>query len=36
MVNEIMKQYFDSSLSSKGCSRVAQLPKGALIEADGF
>ena len=36
MVNEIMKQYFDSPYAARAAVGVAQLPKGALIEADGF
>lgn len=36
MVNEIMKQYFDSPYPARAAVGVAQLPKGALIEADGF
>jgi len=36
MVNEIMEQYFDSHYPSRAAVGVAQLPKGALIEADGF
>jgi reactive intermediate/imine deaminase len=36
MVNEIMEQYFDSSYPARAAVGVAQLPKGALIEADGF
>ena len=36
MVNEIMEQYFDSPYPARAAVGVAQLPKGALIEADGF
>ena len=36
MVNEIMEQYFDSPYPARAAVEVAQLPKGALIEADGF
>ena len=35
-VNEIMEQYFDSPYPARAAVGVAQLPKGALIEADGF
>ena len=36
MVNETMEQYFDSPYPARAAVGVAQLPKGALIEADGF
>ena len=36
MANEIMQQYFDSPYPARAAVGVAQLPKGALIEADGF
>ena len=36
MVNEIMEQYFDLPYPARAAVGVAQLPKGALIEADGF
>ena len=36
MVNEIMEQYFDSPYPARAAVGVAQLPKWALIEADGF
>ena len=36
MVNEIMEKYFDSPYPARAAVGVAQLPKGALIEADGF
>ena len=36
MVNEIMEQYFDSPYPARAAVGVAKLPKGALIEADGF
>ena len=36
MVNEIMEQYFESPYPARAAVGVAQLPKGALIEADGF
>ena len=36
MVNESMEQYFDSPYPARAAVGVAQLPKGALIEADGF
>lgn len=35
-VNEIMEQYFESPYPARAAVGVAQLPKGALIEADGF
>ena len=36
MVNKIMEQYFDLPYPARAAVGVAQLPKGALIEADGF
>jgi enamine deaminase RidA (YjgF/YER057c/UK114 family) len=34
-VNEIMAQYFDQPYPARAAIGVAQLPKGARIEADG-
>ena len=36
MVNKIMENYFDLPYPARAAVGVAQLPKGALIEADGF
>ena len=36
MVNKIMEYYFDLPYPARAAVGVAQLPKGALIEADGF
>lgn len=36
MVNKIMEQYFDLPYPARAAVGVAQLPKGAFIEADGF
>ena len=36
MVNKIMEHYFDLRYPARAAVGVAQLPKGALIEADGF
>jgi reactive intermediate/imine deaminase len=36
MVNKIMEHYFDLPYPARAAVGVAQLPKGALIEADGF
>jgi reactive intermediate/imine deaminase len=36
LVNEIMKQYFDEPYPARAAVGVASLPRGALIEVDGF
>jgi enamine deaminase RidA (YjgF/YER057c/UK114 family) len=36
LVNEIMKEYFAEPYPARAAVGVASLPKGALIEADGF
>lgn len=36
LVNEIMKEYFSEPYPARAAVGVASLPKGALIEADGF
>ncbi len=36
LVNEIMKQYFDEPYPARAAVGVASLPRGALVEADGF
>ena len=35
-VNEIMKEYFEEPFPARAAVGVASLPKGALVEADGF
>ena len=34
-VNEVMSQYFDKPYPARAAIGVSQLPKGALVEADG-
>ena len=36
LVNEIMKTYFSEPFPARAAIGVASLPKGALVEADGF
>ena len=36
LVNQIMEEYFDAPYPARAAVGVAQLPKDALIEADGF
>ena len=36
LVNEIMAQYFSEPYPARAAIGVASLPKGALVEADGF
>ena len=36
LVNEVMKKYFDEPYPARAAVGVASLPRGALIEADGF
>lgn len=36
LVNEIMKEYYKEPFPARAAVGVASLPKGALIEADGF
>lgn len=36
LVNQIMEEYFDAPYPARAAVGVAQLPKEALIEADGF
>tara|TARA_B100001996_G_scaffold323749_1_gene269033 strand:- start:1072 stop:1452 length:381 start_codon:yes stop_codon:yes gene_type:complete len=36
LVNEIMKTYFTEPFPARAAIGVASLPKGALVEADGF
>lgn len=36
LVNEIMKEYFEEPFPARAAVGVASLPKGALVEADGF
>jgi len=36
LVNQIMEEYFDTPYPARAAVGVAQLPKDALIEADGF
>ncbi|MDC0182860.1 Rid family detoxifying hydrolase [Nitrosomonadales bacterium] len=36
LVNEIMKTYFSKPFPARAAIGVASLPKGALVEADGF
>ena len=36
MVNEIMTSYFNEPYPARAAVGVLSLPKGALIEADGF
>jgi reactive intermediate/imine deaminase len=36
LVNEIMKSYFKEPFPARAAIGVASLPKGALVEADGF
>ena len=36
LVNEIMKTYFTEPFPARAAIGVASLPKGSLVEADGF
>jgi len=36
LVNQIMEEYFEAPYPARAAVGVAQLPKDALIEADGF
>ncbi len=36
LVNEIMKTYFTEPFPARAAIGVSSLPKGALVEADGF
>ena len=36
LVNEIMKTYFSEPFPARAAIGVASLPKGSLVEADGF
>ena len=36
LVNEIMKNYFSEPFPARAAIGVASLPKGSLVEADGF
>ena len=36
LVNEIMKAYFTEPFPARAAIGVASLPKGSLVEADGF
>ena len=36
LVNEIMKKYFSEPYPARAAVGVASLPKGSLVEADGF
>lgn len=36
LVNQIMEEYFEAPYPARAAIGVAQLPKDALIEADGF
>jgi len=36
LVNQIMEEYFDAPYPARAAVGVTQLPKDALIEADGF
>jgi len=36
LVNEIMREYFTEPFPARAAVGVASLPKGALVEADGF
>ena len=36
LVNQIMEEYFEAPYPARAAVGVAQLPKEALIEADGF
>jgi len=36
LVNEIMKSYFTEPFPARAAIGVASLPKGSLVEADGF
>ena len=36
LVNEIMKNYFTEPFPARAAIGVASLPKGSLVEADGF
>ena len=36
LVNEIMKTYFTAPFPARAAIGVASLPKGSLVEADGF
>ena len=36
LVNEIMKTYFTEPFTARAAIGVASLPKGSLVEADGF
>ena len=36
LVNQIMEEYFDAPYPARAAVGVAELPKDALIEADGF